>query len=122
MGQRNLLPMIEDHVWTKLYAEAEEAARKEPVLAELLHKSVLDVDSLEEALTYRISRKLGHHAVSEPYLHDLFREIFLDNPEIGQQARRDIIAIHQRDPACIGYLDPFLFYKGFHTFRIMCTI
>lgn len=94
-------------------ADAERAAAREPVLAELLHRSVLDSGSLEEALSHRISRKLGHHALSEPYLHDLFVETFLADPQIGRQARRDIAAINERDPACRDYLSPLLYFKGF---------
>lgn len=105
--------MAEDTVWEHLRAEAQAAAQREPVLAELLQKSILENDSLDVALSHRISRKLGHHALSEPYLHDLFVEAFADDSAIGQRARRDIEAIKQRDPACRDYLSPFLYYKGF---------
>lgn len=102
-----------DPVWEKLVREARQAAANEPVLAELIHHSILDTDNLETCLAYRISRKLGHHAVSEPYLHDLFVEILLGDPEIGRQIRADITAIDERDPASGGYLSPVLYFKGF---------
>ncbi|KAF0092957.1 MAG: serine O-acetyltransferase [Puniceicoccaceae bacterium 5H] len=102
-----------DTVWLKLREEANAAASREPVLAELIHRSILDCESLEESLAHRISRKLGHHAVSEPYLHDLFVEVFSEYPVIGQSVRKDIIAIDQRDPASGGYLSPVLYFKGF---------
>lgn len=97
----------------KLLEEARKAAAAEPVLAQLIHESILDCDSLEASLAHRISRKLGHHAVSEPYLHDLFEETLKACPEIGQQARKDIVAIDERDPASRGYLSPVLYFKGF---------
>lgn len=102
-----------DPVWTQLREEAQAAATNEPVLSELIHESILDCDSLEESLAHRISRKLGHHAVSEPYLHDLFADIMLSSPTIGDQVRRDICAIDQRDPASNGFLSPVLYFKGF---------
>jgi len=102
-----------DQVWTQLKTEARRAAESEPVLARLIQESILDCASLEESLAHRISRKLGHHAVSEPYLHELFLETFAGNPEIGQAARRDIVAIDQRDPASNGFLSPVLYFKGF---------
>lgn len=102
-----------DPVWKKLLDEAKTAAKKEPVLAELIHASILNCDSLEASLAHRISRKLGHHALSEPYLHDLFEDILKSHPYIGEQARRDIVAIDQRDPASNGYLSPVLYFKGF---------
>ena len=102
-----------DPVWQKLVQEAEVAARREPVLAQLIEESILNCDSLEACLAHRISRKLGHLAVSEPYLHELFEEILRSSPEIGDQARKDIAAIDQRDPASNGYLSPVLYFKGF---------
>jgi serine O-acetyltransferase len=102
-----------DPVWTKLLEEAAAAAAHEPVLAGLIHDSILDCDSLEASLARRISRNLGHLAVSEPYLHDLFEDILKGHPTIGQQARNDIVAIDERDPASRGYLSPVLYFKGF---------
>lgn len=100
-------------VWETLLGEAREAAAREPILSDLIHQSILTCDSLEASLAHRISRKLGHHAVSEPYLHDLFEEILKGHPEIGLQVRQDIVAIKQRDPAANGYLAPILYFKGF---------
>lgn len=108
-----VLPMMNDPVWSKLYAEAERAAAEEPILATLLHENILSCSSLESSLAYRISRKLGHDALSEPYLHDLFEEVFAADPRIGQQARNDIVAITERDPAARSFLSPVLYYKGF---------
>lgn len=102
-----------DPVWRKLLEEARRAAAREPVLSDLIHDSILDCDSLEACLAHRISRKLGHHAVSEPYLHDLFLDILESSPVIGSQARSDIVAIDARDPASRGYLSPVLYFKGF---------
>jgi serine O-acetyltransferase len=102
-----------DPVWTQLREEATTAAKNEPVLSDLIHESILDCNSLEASLAHRISRKLGHHAVSEPYLHDLFEDIMRNTPNIGDQVRRDICAIDQRDPASNGYLSPVLYFKGF---------
>lgn len=103
----------QDPVWTTLLSEARQAAANEPVLAGLINESILDCHSLEASLAHRISRKLGHLAVSEPYLHDLFEDVMRSNPEIGQQARDDIIAINERDPASAGFLSPVLYFKGF---------
>lgn len=102
-----------DPVWSQLLEEARLAARREPVLADLIHDSILNCDSLETSLAHRISRKLGHHAVSEPYLHDLFEESLKANPETAAKVRKDIIAIDERDPASQGYLSPVLYFKGF---------
>jgi len=100
-------------VWAQICSEAQAIAQKEPVLNELLHSSIIDRESLEEALSYRISRKLGHHAISEPYLHDLFFDVFRADEKLIKQVRRDIVAIDERDAACESVLFPFLYFKGF---------
>jgi len=82
-----------DSVWTRLCCEAKNAAEHEPVLRELLHNSILDCKTLAEALSYRISRKLGHHAISEPYLHDLFVDVLSSEDELVYQACRDFQAL-----------------------------
>lgn len=109
------IPRPESHldVWEQICSEARAIAQKEPVLNELLHSSVIDRESLEEALSYRISRKLGHHAISEPYLHDLFFDVFRADKKLIEQVRRDIVAIDERDAACESVLFPFLYFKGF---------
>ena len=103
-----------DAVWNSLVNEARTAASDEPILSDLLHACIIDRDSLEEALSYRLARKLGHHAVSEQYLQDTFMEALSSYPRIGVEVRRDIAAVKERDPACEDYLTPVLYYKGFH--------
>lgn len=103
-----------DTVWNLLREEAAAAAAREPVLSELIHSTVLHCHSLEDSLAHRISRKLGQHAVSALYVHDLFLEAFAADPKIGEQVRCDIRAIVSRDPASRGFLSPLLYFKGFH--------
>jgi serine O-acetyltransferase len=102
-----------DPVWDLMLKEADNAASREPVLAGLLHQNVLDCRSFEEALSHRLARKLGHHALTEPYLHELFMEVLSKDLMIGRYARADVTAVVERDAACRGYLTPFLYFKGF---------
>jgi serine O-acetyltransferase len=104
-----------DPVWEAMRLEAVTAAKREPVLAELLRMSIANCKSFEDALCHRIARKLGHHALSEPYLYDLFAEIVANNLSIGVEARADVVAVVERDAACRSYLMPFLYFKGFQS-------
>ncbi len=103
-----------DPVWAKLREEAALAAAREPVLADLIQESILQCPTFESCLAHRLARKLGQHALSATYLNELFDEVLEAEPLIGRQARRDIVAIDQRDPASRGYLSPVLYFKGFH--------
>lgn len=102
-----------DPVWTQLKIEGEAAVRREPVLSELFRSCLLDRANLEEALSYRLPRKLGHHAVSEHYLQRVFMEAFESDQRIGYAIRQDLKAVRTRDPACNDYLSPFFYFKGF---------
>lgn len=102
-----------DPIWQQLLREAQATADNEPVLASMIRESILNCSSLESSLAHRISRKLGHDALSEPYLHDLFEDILVGSQDIGNAIRADIEAINSRDPASRGYLSPVLYFKGF---------
>lgn len=102
-----------DPVWESLRLEAAAVAQREPILAELIRTNILERDSLEAALSHRLPRKLCHHAVSETYLQRLFQEVFQADPNTGQRVREDLLAVRERDPACLGFLNPFLYFKGF---------
>ena len=105
--------MSKDPVWQRIQIEAAEVAEKEPALSELLKECVLDRVNLEEALSYRLARKLGRHALPDKKLRDLFYEILKNEPDIVEQVRNDIKAVVDRDPACDNFLTPLLFLKGF---------
>ena len=102
-----------DSIWTAVYAEAEKLAASEPALQALAEEVVLKRNSLEDALSVRLSRKLAYHATPEGYLKDVFTEAFASAPELPGQVRADLIAIKERDPACHNILCPLLFFKGY---------
>lgn len=109
--QSSLTPV--DPVWTRIIREAEEAVRSEPILGGLLHNSLLHYDSLEGALAYRFSRKLASGDMSEQILREIADEAMASDPELGQSARADLVAVLERDPACHRLIQPILFFKGF---------
>ncbi len=37
-----------------------------------------------------------------------------DHPELGRAFRADLAAVYDRDPACNRYIEPLLYFKGFH--------
>jgi len=103
-----------DHFWERIRGEAQIVARREPALGPLIEDVFVRRDSLEEALSHRLSRKLAYHATPESQLLEVFHELFLQNPNIILQVQSDILAIKERDPACRDLLTPILYFKGFH--------
>ena len=106
-----------DPVWTDIRAAAEIAARAEPLMAGLAHNGVLNHDSLERALSFRIARKLASFEMSELILREIADEAYADDPGLGIAARADLLAVFERDPACHSYLQPLLFFKGFQALQ-----
>jgi serine O-acetyltransferase len=103
-----------DPVWTRVRAEAEEAARAEPALSALLLASILNQDTLEAAIAHRIAARLDHTDLSAELIAQAFDDAIEAEPSISEAFRADVIAVYDRDPACHRYLDPVLFFKGFH--------
>ncbi|PIE14407.1 MAG: serine O-acetyltransferase [Rhodobacterales bacterium] len=106
-----------DPVWARIVQEAEQAVRDEPLLGGLIHSSILYHGSLERALAYRISLKLASGEMSEQILREICDEAYASDPEIATDARADVAAVFDRDPACHRFLQPLMFFKGFQAIQ-----
>ena len=51
-------------------------------------------------------------------LREVAEEAYESNPSIVDAAEADLRAVFERDPACKGYVQPFLFFKGFQALQI----
>ena len=103
-----------DPVWTRIRSEAEEVARREPQLASFIYSSVLHHDTLEAAVVHRIAERLNHSDVSGELIRQAYADALEDEPKIGEAFRADIVATVDRDPATDRFIEPLLYYKGFH--------
>ncbi|MGE0566112.1 MAG: serine O-acetyltransferase [Pseudolabrys sp.] len=106
-----------DPVWTRVRDEADDIARREPELASFIYSTILHHDTLEAAVTHRISERLSHADVSGDLIRQAYAGALEDQPSLGIDIRADIIATHDRDPATNRYLEPVLYYKGFHAIQ-----
>ena len=106
-------PAAPPPVWASLRNEAERAAREEPVLASLLNTVILSHDRLADALSFQLARKLGDQELSAMSFREIADEAFAADPSLVAAAEADLKAVFERDPACKGYVQPFLFFKGF---------
>jgi serine O-acetyltransferase len=100
-------------VWSELRREARAVAAAEPALASLVDAVILSHDSLQEALPFQIARKLGDEVLTPISLREVCAEAYGSSKSFLDNAEADMRAVFERDPACRGYLQPFLFYKGF---------
>ena len=106
-----------DPVWSRVRDEAEDVARREPELASFIYSTILHHDTLEAAVTHRISERLSHPDVSGDLIRQAYAGALEDQPSLSLDIRTDMIAIHDRDPATNRYIEPVLYYKGFHAIQ-----
>ena len=106
-----------DPVWTRIRNEAEEAVRREPELASFIYSSILHHDTLEHAVVHRIAERLDHADVSGELIRQAYADALEDDPSIGDAFRADMVATVDRDPAAHRFIDPLLYFKGFHAIQ-----
>ncbi|WP_091742861.1 serine O-acetyltransferase [Phenylobacterium immobile] len=111
-------PATPPPVWASLRNEAEAVSRKEVALASLLASVVLNHDRLGDALSYQIARKLGDTELRAMSLRDIAKQAYDSDGTLVAKAEADLRAVFERDPACKGYVQPFLFFKGFQALQV----
>src|SRR6201991_3115566 len=103
-----------DPIWDRIRGEAEDIIRREPELATFIFSSVLHHDRLEHSVVYRLADRLDHSALSGDLIRHTYDEALRDDPDIGNAFRADLVAVYDRDPATGRFIDPLLYFKGFH--------
>ena len=106
-----------DPVWKRIREEAEEVARREPELSSFIYSSILHHDTFETAVVHRIAERLDHPDVSGELIRQAYADALEDDPSLGDAFRADIVATIDRDPAAHRYIDPLLYFKGFHAIQ-----
>ena len=106
-----------DPVWARIREEAEAITRREPELATFIYENVLHHDTLEAAVIHRVSERLGNADISGDLIRQAYGDALDDQPVLGEIFRADIVATVDRDPATSRFIEPVLYYKGFHAIQ-----
>src|SRR6195256_4517502 len=106
-----------DPVWTRMHHEAEEIARREPELSSFIYETILHHGNLEAAVAHRVTERLDHPDVSAELIRQVYAEALAADPDMGTSFRSDIVAVFDRDPAADRFIEPVLYYKGFHAIQ-----
>jgi serine O-acetyltransferase len=101
-----------DPVWDRIRDEAQEAARKDPSLGGFIFGAVINQQRFEDAVTHRLAQRMAN-ALTVELIQQAFQDALDADPSIGDAMRADVVAVHDRDPACNRYLEPLLYFKGF---------
>jgi serine O-acetyltransferase len=108
---------LSTRVWPALRNEAQRVARDEPSLASMLNAVILRHGDLAAALSYQLARKLGDQELRAMSLREVAQEAYAADPLIVEYAEADLRAVFERDPACKGFVQPFLYFKGFQALQ-----
>lgn len=106
-----------DPVWRQLRDEARAMVAAEPALSSFVYETVLNHERLEEAVIHRLGDRLGRDIVSASLIRQTYVEALADEPVLAEIFRVDIVAVYDRDPACGRFLEPVLYFKGFHALQ-----
>ncbi len=106
-----------DPIWTRLRNEAEAVVASEPALAGFVYTYILNHGRLEDAVAHRIADRLDSPAFDGGQINRAFAEMLEREHNYPVALRADLVAVHDRDPACTRFLEPVLYFKGFHAIQ-----
>ncbi len=106
-----------DPVWEAIRAEAEAVVAKEPMMSSFIYNTILNQHSLEDAVIFRIAERLHNRDFSADLVRQSFQQMKADSNEWSEVLRTDIAAVYDRDPACSRFIEPILYFKGFHAIQ-----
>ncbi len=108
--------MIKRDIWQTLQTEAENAAKNEPFLKDMLHEIIISHQTLASTLSALLCEKLHCSVTSSVKLHCIIDEALKDTSLIDA-AEADLKAVIERDSACDSYLTPLLYFKGYQALQ-----
>jgi serine O-acetyltransferase len=78
---------------------------------------ILNHDTLESAVIHRVADRLDHPDAPSALIRQVYEDVAARDSAIGASFRADIIAVADRDPACLRMMEPLLYFKGFHALQ-----
>jgi serine O-acetyltransferase len=106
-----------DPVFTQIRTEAEEIVRREPEVAGFVLGTVLNQTRLEGAIIQRVADRLDKQEVPGDLIRQTYLDMIARDPSIVEAFRADLMAVADRDPACTRFIEPLLYFKGFHAIQ-----
>lgn len=106
-----------DPIWDAIRVEASDAVARDPLLAAFLYSTILNHETLEEAVMHRLAERLAHQDLGADLIRQTFAAMLRERHDWRETVRVDIQAYYDRDPACDRFMMPVLYFKGFHAIQ-----
>jgi serine O-acetyltransferase len=68
-------------------------------------------------VSHRVASRLDHRDLPAALIRQTFDEATSRDSSIGEAFRADIMAVADRDPACLRMMEPLLYFKGFQALQ-----
>ncbi len=106
-----------DPVWRQIREEARQILEADQSLGGFIYSAVLNHERFGQAIGHRLAILLANGDINAELIIQAYGAALKADPEIGQAARADILAVYERDPACERYIEPFLYFKGYQALQ-----
>jgi serine O-acetyltransferase len=106
-----------DPLFSRVRIEAQEAMSRDPALSSFLMTAILNHDTLEHAISHRVAERLSHPDLPGVAIRQAYDELIGRDGSLGDAFRADLLAVADRDPACLRMMEPLLYFKGFHALQ-----
>lgn len=106
-----------DPIWQAVCREAAEAVDNDPLLASFLYSTILNHNTLESAIIHRLSERLDHRDMPSDLIRQTYHAMLNADSSWSTMVRVDMQAFYDRDPACDRFMEPLLYFKGFHAIQ-----
>lgn len=107
-----------DELWQQIYREATEVLTEEPVLAPYLNRCIIRHSNFDAALGCVLCNQVATPHLQADVINQIIRQAMRDDPSIREAAMADLSAHYDRDPAAVGHLTAFLYFKGYHALQV----
>ena len=114
---RSIDERVMDPIWVHIRAEAADILASDGDLGGFVRRNVIDQPSFDAAVIARLSARLAHPDLPGETLFEIFSSLASSDPAIGEGFRADLLAVADRDPACARFVEPLLYFKGFHSLQ-----
>ncbi len=104
-------------IWIHIRSEAADILASDGDLTNLIRRTVIDQPDFDSAVISRLASRLDHPDVPGSSIFEIFMSIAKSDPAIGEGFRADLLAVADRDPACTRFIEPLLYFKGFHALQ-----
>lgn len=104
-------------IWIHIRSEAADILASDGDLTRLIRRTVIDQPDFDSAVISRLASRLDHPDVPGTAIFEIFMAIAKSEPSIGEGFRADLLAVADRDPACTRFIEPLLYFKGFHALQ-----